>query len=286
MYLRWSVSTSVKSSLHLFIPVLLGAHSAPYMNIVKTMILRTLQKMVERINRKLFTGYSPLFSPKMMENLSQQDQEILAKVKPFTMTGSERVVALSRSVQYLVKEEIPGSFLECGVWKGGSMLAAALTLVDLHFLERELYLFDTFSGMTTPSELDVDYQGNRASEQYEQEDEWCSAGLSEVKGIMQTGNYPEKLIHYIIGDVMETLPDKAPAKIALLRLDTDWYKLTKHELNTLFPRLSPGGVLIIDDYGHWQGAKKAVNEYFAENNIKIKLHPIDFSAVIAIKSNK
>lgn len=229
------------------------------------------------------TEYSPLFFPQMMKNLSRRDQEILRTVEPFTMTSPERVVALIQSVRYLVKEDIPGVLVECGVWKGGSMLAVALTLGELDAADRELYMFDTFTGMTKPSEEDVDVGGDSASEQYEQQNNWCAAGLEEVKTNMRIASYPEEQVHYIVGDVMETLTRSVPEKIALLRLDTDWYESTRHELETLFPRLSHGGVLIIDDYGHWQGAKKAVKEYFAQNNVSIRLYPIDYSGRMAIK---
>ncbi len=225
----------------------------------------------------------PFFSPRMMKELSGREKEILEIVKPFTMTSPERVLAVIKSVRYLLDEDIPGTFVECGVWKGGSMLAAALTLKGQDVDDREMYLFDTFTGMTKPSGEDVDVLGGSASEVYEQEENWCAAGLNEVRETMQKSNYPEERIHYIVGDVMETLPGKVPEKIALLRLDTDWYESTRHELEIMFPRLSPGGVLIIDDYGHWKGAKKAVKEYFAQNNISIRLYPIDYSGRIAVK---
>lgn len=225
----------------------------------------------------------PFFSPQMMKDLSGEDKEILKTVKPFTMTSPERVVALIQSVRYLTNKDIPGSLVECGVWKGGSMLAAALTLMEINAADRKLYLFDTYTGMTEPSVKDVDVKGGYASEQYKQQENWCAAGLNEVKANMQTSLYPEALIHYIVGDVMENLPDNAPKKIALLRLDTDWYESTKYELETLFPRLSKGGVLIIDDYGHWQGAKKAVHEYFFDNKNQIELYKIDYTGRVAIK---
>ncbi|MCI5222092.1 MAG: macrocin O-methyltransferase [Candidatus Electrothrix sp. AR4] len=169
------------------------------------------------------------------------------------------------------------------------MLAAAMTLDSLGSTARELYLFDTFSGMTEPTGNDVDHFGVDASELLKQEERskesmvWCLSGISEVQETMSKSSYPEKKIHYVAGDVLDTLPDNAPEKIALLRLDTDWYESTKHELETLFSRLSVGGILIIDDYGHWKGAKKAVDEYIKKYKIDIKLHEIDYTGRIAIK---
>src|ERR1051325_10354963 len=85
------------------------------------------------------------------------------------------------------------------------------------------------------------------------------------------------------GTVEETIPAQAPERIALLRLDTDWYESTRHELVHLYPRLVPGGVLIIDDYGHWEGARKAVDEYIAQNNLRLFLNRIDYAGRLAIK---
>ncbi len=83
---------------------------------------------------------------------------------------------------------------------------------------------------------------------------------------------------------MDTIPKNVPEKISILRLDTDWYESTKHELNNLFPRLVSGGILIIDDYGHFQGSKKAVDEYFEENKISSFLFRIDYTGRLFVKS--
>jgi len=228
-------------------------------------------------------------SQKKSNVFSEVDKEILDTVSPYTMTSPERVFALINSIRDLQENSIHGDFVECGVWKGGSMLAAALTPDSLYNHDRDLYLFDTFSGMTNPTEEDIDISGINATDLLSQEERneesniWCLAGVAEVKKTMAKSCYPEKQIHYVAGDVLDTLNDKAPEKIALLRLDTDWYESTKHELEVLFPRLVTGGVLIIDDYGHWKGAKKAVDEYFANNKVSISLHEIDYTGRIAVK---
>ena len=80
----------------------------------------------------------------------------------------------------------------------------------------------------------------------------------------------------------DTIPKKAPQMISLLRLDTDWYESTRHELIHLFPRIAPFGVIIIDDYGHWQGVREAVDEYIRENNIKILLNRVDYTGRIGV----
>ena len=100
---------------------------------------------------------------------------------------------------------------------------------------------------------------------------------------MYSTGYDKSKIHLVKGKVEETIPKTLPERIALLRLDTDWYASTKHEMLHLFPRLVPGGVLILDDYGSWLGARKAVDEYIAENKVKIFLCRVDNSGRVAVK---
>lgn len=207
----------------------------------------------------------------------------IAAVRPYTMTSPERVAALVDATHYIAKNKIPGAIVECGVWKGGSMMAVARTLLANHDANRELYLFDTYSGMTQPSEADVALDGTKAADEYELHPEgWCSAGVALVRDAMRLTGYDERKMHFVEGLVEETIPGNAPEQIALLRLDTDWYESTRHEMIHLFPRIAPGGVLIIDDYGHWQGARRAVDEYLAEHRIPLLLCRIDYTARIAV----
>ncbi len=113
---------------------------------------------------------------------------------------------------------------------------------------------------------------------------WAIAGFDEVRDSVQGTGYPEDKIHFVQGGVEETVPEHAPAEIALLRLDTDWYASTKHELVHLYPRLAPGGVLIIDDYAYWRGARQAVDEYVREKELTLLLIRIDHGARVAVKT--
>jgi len=214
-------------------------------------------------------------------DFESSDIEIIRAVEPYTMTSTERIHALVHAVRHIVRNRIAGDMVECGVWKGGSVMAIALTLLQLGERDRSLYLFDTFSGMTPPSDVDVDYQGQQAHVILDAVR--CEASQQEVeKAVFSTGFEREK-IHFVPGRVEETIPDHAPASIALLRLDTDWYESTQHELRHLFPRLARGGVIIIDDYGHWRGARQAVDEYIAQNQIPLLLHRIDYTGRIGVK---
>ncbi|MBI2806738.1 MAG: class I SAM-dependent methyltransferase [Planctomycetes bacterium] len=220
--------------------------------------------------------------------MAEQQAAIWWKVKPYTMTSPERVVALCQSIAYLEEKKIPGAIVECGVWKGGSMMAAALALQALASTHRDLYLYDTFTGMPEPGLIDVDWQGRPARELMRgktREGDMIRAtcSLAEVKQGMMLTSYPWEKLRFVAGQVEATLPDQAPDRIALLRLDTDWYASTFHELEHLYPRLADGGVLIIDDYGHWQGAKRAVDDYFRAQGIDADLRPIDFTGRLVIK---
>jgi O-methyltransferase len=222
-------------------------------------------------------------------DFSQEEINLIREVRPYTMTSSERIYSLINAVKYVVNNQIEGDIVECGVWRGGSMLAVAKTLVQNQDTSRHLYLFDTFEGMTNPTDKDKDFAGASASkllQQNKKEDEtsiWCYATLESVKQILHSSGYENDKIHFIQGKVEETIPQSAPDKISLLRLDTDWYESTRHELIHLFPKLSVGGVIIIDDYGYWEGARLATDEYIRENNIKLLLNRIDETGRIGIK---
>lgn len=210
------------------------------------------------------------------------------------MTSPDRILSLCEAVGYVHENNIPGDFVECGVWKGGSMAAVARTLKTLNVIDRTLWMYDTFEGMSSPTEDDVDFRGQSAdrlltnadkSRATEKDSIWCRCELDAVKKTLLDTGYPESQFRFVKGKVEETLHNEAPEQIAILRLDTDWYESTRVELEVLFPRLVPGGVLIIDDYGHWQGCRRAVDEYFAENNIKMFLHRVDYTGRLGIKLN-
>ena len=213
-------------------------------------------------------------------------------VRAATMTSRERIVALCDAVAYIERANIVGDIVECGVWKGGSMMAAARVLADVGVDDRRIWLYDTFTGMSEPTEKDVDYLGNTAEILLEQHDPeqsdsvWCKAAMDEVQRNIHSTGYPMHQVEFIAGEVETTLKleQNKPEQIAILRLDTDWYESTRITLEQLYPRLQPGGVLIIDDYGHWKGCRAAVDEYFAEHNEPLFFSRIDYTGRLAIKS--
>ena len=212
---------------------------------------------------------------------------IANRVNSRTMTSSERLYAMIEAVQYVTRRQIPGDIVECGVWRGGSMMAAALTLNMLGSTERNLYLFDTFEGMPKPTDSDVRFNGQSAGPKFDEKrtddesSDWCRATMEDVRSGMESTEYPLSQTHFIKGMVEKTIPHAAPQVISLLRLDTDFYESTRHELEHLYPRIAHGGVLILDDYGHWRGAKQAVDEYFESE--PIFLSRLDHTGRLAIK---
>ncbi|HEY1754069.1 MAG TPA: TylF/MycF/NovP-related O-methyltransferase [Bryobacteraceae bacterium] len=204
--------------------------------------------------------------------------------KPYTSTSVERMYALFQATRYIARCGIPGAIVECGVWRGGSMMLSALTLRQLGVTDRAIYMYDTYAGMAEPEEKDG-FEAARGwrSKQKRSHNDWCYAPLQEVRKNMAATGYPPDKIRFIEGKVEDTIPEVIPDQIALLRLDTDWYASTHHELEHLFPRLSRTGVLLLDDYGHWRGARDAVNDYIETHRIPFLLQRIDYSGRLAIK---
>src|SRR5262249_14121759 len=231
------------------------------------------------------TGSAPQSSVQF--SFDAETRVLWDRVRSRTMTSIARVDALRASVEYIHENSISGDIVECGVWRGGSMMAVALTLLRLGEL-RPLWLFDTFSGMTPPGSADMDFQGRAAKDLLAEEDPanspiWGKSSLADVQAALAETGYPAEQIEFVPGPVENTIPLRAPESIALLRLDTDWFQSTFHELVHLWPRMAPGGILIIDDYGDWAGAKKAVDAYFAEIRPRPLLHRIDGSGRLVIK---
>jgi O-methyltransferase len=215
------------------------------------------------------------------------EAEIIARVSTFTMTTEQRLAAVVRAVHHLVDLQVPGDVAECGVWRGGSMMAAALALLARGETSRHLYLYDTFAGMSAPTERDRSFDGRSAQVQLDEAERgtgiWCYAGRAEVEENLRSTGYPADRLHFVEGKVEDTIPGVLPGGLALLRLDTDWYESTRHELQHLYPLLQPGGVLIIDDYGHWEGARRAVDEYFAARHQEAKLAEIDYTGRLHLR---
>ncbi|HTC25251.1 MAG TPA: TylF/MycF/NovP-related O-methyltransferase [Gemmatimonadales bacterium] len=243
---------------------------------MRQILKRLLKSAGWQLNRRVPFDFSP------------EDVALLERVEPYTMTLPGSVYMCARATEHVIRHGIPGDIVECGVWRGGSMMAIALTLLRLGDQSRDLYLFDTFEGMPSPTAQDVDFAGRAGASKVaagRQPDgrSWLYVSLEEVRQAVLGTGYDPARVHFVKGKVEDTLPAQAPQQVSMLRLDTDWYESTRHELIHLFPRLSSGGILIIDDYGHWHGARLAVDEYFEKTCEPIFLSRIDYTGRIAVR---
>lgn len=185
--------------------------------------------------------------------------EIAEKSSPFTMTSLEKMYALYHGIRILAHRGVEGDFVECGVWRGGSLMVMLETVLRHGLPLRDILVFDLFDN--------ADLNGNRY---------WQSIPQEEVEKNMRLTSYPAERIEIHPGDVLSTLPCEICRPIALLRLDTDHYSTTKHTLEHLFPHVCSGGLVIIDDYGsHPEGAGRATDEFFESQGLKPYFHRID-----------
>lgn len=213
--------------------------------------------------------------------------EIYHQCKEYTQTSIERMYTLYKSIMYIHENSIIWDFIECWVWKWWSAMVIALTLKKLWVSDKNIYLYDTFEWMSTPTEKDVDLTWVVASEELKirNKDEliWCYSSLEEVTNNLLKTWYPKDKIKFIKWKVEDTIPLTLPINISLLRLDTDWYESTKHEMIHLFPLLTNKWILIIDDFWHWEWAKKAILEYLKDNNLNYFINRIDYTWVLIQK---
>jgi len=223
-------------------------------------------------------------------DMEPEFRAILDQVRRYTMTTVERLYALWGSVGYVAQAGLPGALVECGVWRGGSVMVMALELLRRGAADRTLWLFDTFAGLPMPdAALDIDIMGNRAIDGWQAatlpdgQTYWAYADEADVRRNLALTGYPAARLRFVPGMVEATIPETAPGQIALLRLDTDWYASHRHVLHALYDRVVPGGVLIFDDYGHFQGARRAVDEFRAARGIVSPLIRVDYSCRMMIK---
>lgn len=202
-------------------------------------------------------------------DVDQATRDTVAAVRMYTRTTPAQVVALCDAVRYIAASGVKGDIVECGVWRGGSMMAAARTLLECDDRSRTLWLYDTFSGMAEPGVSERDARP-------------AAVSLPAVQRTVAKSGYPGSRVEYVAGRVVDTIPDAMPATIALLRVGSDRYETVRHELEHLSPRMSPGAVLIVDDYGQSQGARRAVDEFIAHTRTPLLMHRVDHAARIGV----
>jgi len=235
-------------------------------------------------------AYSPLRGRNYSDFTSFEQETVKAA---FACATSEAMVSLIRAVEHVIAHKIPGALVECGVWTGGNIELMIRTLQRLGVADRDIYAYDTFAGMPRPDALDDDaktngairasWEANRVEADGKEGSDWMRVTLDFVRDRIGRFDYAKEHMHFVKGMVEDTIPAIAPAQIALLRLDTDFYSSTKHELQHLYPRLSRGGILIIDDYGAMPGSRIATDEYIREQGLSLFLNRVDANVRLAVK---
>lgn len=215
----------------------------------------------------------------------------IRRVRRNTMSSFERLATLWQQVAHLDRYSIQGALVECGVWKGGSAGMMALSHLGATGGKpsRELHLFDSFEGLPEPGKLDGtkadSYSGHRMDGKMEAIGK-CVGPIEDVERLLfREIGYPEKLVRFHKGWFQDTIHAglREPSRIALLRLDGDWYESTKVCLDHLYDRVVPGGIVVMDDYGHWEGCKRATDEFIARLGKPVYLHHIDYTGRYWIK---
>lgn len=225
------------------------------------------------------------------EPVTDAEWTIIERARRETLTDAPALFGLLKAVQYVNSRKIDGAFVECGVYRAGSALTMARQCVLDGSIDRDFYLYDTFEGCPAPTDHDgVIFGGTRAADLWQQAlDDPTAAWFRETLGVATANiaetEYPLDRVRFVQGRVEETIPDVAPDRIALLRLDTDWYESTKHEMHHLWPRLVPGGVVVVDDYGWFESSRRAFEEYFEETGAARPLmNRLNVSVRIGVKT--
>jgi hypothetical protein len=197
-----------------------------------------------------------------------------------TMTSFSRCFDLWKVSRSILNNNIPGAFVECGVWRGGSAGIMGVAM-QTYGSQRPLHLFDSFEGLPEPDRQDgsyaVEYSAGRADGRLAAIKK-CDATLDTVLGhLFERLHLDPKNVHFHVGWFQDTVPADAKqvGPIAVLRLDGDWYASTQVCLDHLYPLVSPGGVVILDDYYYWEGCRKATDEYRQAHGISAPMVRVD-----------
>jgi O-methyltransferase len=203
--------------------------------------------------------------------LNLKAARLFEKYQPFTMVGKPEFVAnIKVAHQYLQNPSLSsGAIMECGCWRGGMSAA----LIELGGPDRDYYFFDSFEGLP-PAREDLDgqravaYQADKSSPLYYDN---CSASIEEFQQAIALARPQPSRVHTIEGFYEETLPQFVSPKIAVLRLDCDWYDSVMICLKTFWDSVLPGGLILIDDYYYWDGCSRAVHDFLSMNKATEKI---------------
>ncbi len=229
-----------------------------------------------------------------LQDFEPHHKRIWEKTSSYSLLNKGKLFTIINAVDYLEKSAIKGDFVQTGVYQGGSVMMVLFRLKELKSVSRSFFLYDTYEGMPEPTKYDVSFFGQKAIKKYNKVklgkssvgSNWVNASLEEVKKNIKLANYPLNKLHFIKGKIEDTIPKTIPKKIAFLHLDTDFYESTKHSLQYLYDLVVPGGIVIFDDYFHWQGCKKAIDEFIEKRKEPIFLNRIDYSSRLIVKRGR
>ncbi len=263
------------------------------MNKIVLLGKKIINKAGFELTRKKHTTKEPV-----PVDLDKAFVDILSEFK-FSKGVSPVLYSTYKSIEYVVKNNIPGDLVECGVAQGTQVMMIAYALMKFGVTDRDIYLYDTFGGMTEPHpEFDFKVGRNKtllpgdpdSTRKYWDAKkgadfvDWCYCPLDKVKENVFSTGYPAERFKFVKGSVMDTLPKAKHQNIAFLRLDTDFYDSTKAELSYLYDFVPCGGVVTLDDYGAWDGCRKAADEFFQERKIFPMLHRTNVKERVFVKT--
>jgi O-methyltransferase len=209
--------------------------------------------------------------------LDEEFWHVVDRARPYTMLTIEALHEIHQAIRYLARSGVPGDLVECGVFMGGGVFAAAEWASAAGLASRRFFLYDTFCGFPDGTAPETDFQGNVLKM-------YPHPHFRQIaEDVVGRCAWPRDRFVFVEGDVARTLPETRPSRIALLRLDTDDYASTRVELELLYPLLSPGGVIMIDDYGHFRGSRRATDEFLAGLDPQPLLHRVSYAVRSGVK---
>ena len=219
---------------------------------------------------QLAVAWARSLSPSGLRSLpdSLRMVRLVHRLRPYTALFPLRLCALYRLSREIDRLSVPGDVVECGVYNGGSAALMA-SICTRSSQDRKIWLFDSFEGLPQPTEND----GQKAQGCYW----WCHGDLSMVKGILGKLGIPESRTRIVKGWFHDTFPSVDIPAIALLHIDADWYESVKLCFERFYDSVRPGGFIVIDDYGHWEGARRATDEFLEKRAIDARLVRVDYT---------
>src|SRR6266404_2296528 len=203
-----------------------------------------------------------------------QERRLTKNVLPYTLAGPERISNLYRLARRIERERISGDVIECGVCNGGTAAVLARS-ASRSRMNRTVWLLDSFKGMPPVTEEDADGPAGDSAESHVGQE---VGNPERVRQVLRKVGAKMDRVRFLPGWFQDTFPSVTATQIAILNIDADWYQSVKLCLETFYDRVVLGGFISVDDYGHWPGCRKAVDEFFNARKLPYKLTQVDYTA--------